>query len=147
MKELEQLKEKFANDKGAMKRLLVIETEFKRYSTIEQFLIKRGFDDIEDFIKQLDEYVQISEKEHEKLMMLESPSYQTLKREYDFGVEHYNELLNEYNKEHKALEIIKTVCPNVFWVMRTCTYEEYKKKCPDDTLLQEEYDLLKEELL
>ena len=62
MKELEQLKEKFANDKGAMKRLLVIETELKRYSTIEQFLIKRGFDGIEDFIKQLDEYVQISEK-------------------------------------------------------------------------------------
>ena len=50
-------------------------------------------------------------------------------------------------KELKALEIIKVVCPNVFWVMRTYTYEEYKKKCSDDTLLQEEYDLLKEVLL
>ena len=47
----------------------------------------------------------------------------------------------------KALEIIKTVAPNVFWIMRTHTYEEYKKKCSDDTLLQEEYKFLKEVLL
>ena len=33
--------------------------------------------------------------------------YQTLKKEYDFGVEHYKELEALYNKEHKALEIIK----------------------------------------
>ena len=50
-------------------------------------------------------------------------------------------------KRLKALEIIKVVCPDIFWVMRTYTYKEYKQKCPDDTLLQEDYDLLKEVLL
>lgn len=57
------------------------------------------------------------------------------------------EELAELEEELKALEIIKTVCPNIFWVMRTYTYEEYKKKCSDDALLREEYDSLKEVLL
>lgn len=50
-------------------------------------------------------------------------------------------------KRLKALEIIRTVCPNVFWVMRTRTFKEYKKKCDDDTLLEEQYNLLREVLL
>ena len=53
----------------------------------------------------------------------------------------------DIQKKLKALEIIKSVCPNIFWVMRTTTYKEYKRKCSDDTLLEEEYDLLKEVLL
>ena len=51
------------------------------------------------------------------------------------------------SKELKALKIIKTVAPNVFWVMRTRTYKEYKRKCNDDSLLETEYNLLKEVLL
>lgn len=53
----------------------------------------------------------------------------------------------EVAKKLKTLKIIRIVCPNIFWVMRTYTYEEYKKKCSDDTLLQEEYELLKEVFL
>ena len=48
--------------------------------------------------------------------------YQTLKREYDFGVEHYNELLNQYNKEHKALEIIKNKNVSIVW-LKNCNMQ------------------------
>ena len=58
----------------------------------------------------------------------------------------YVNVLNIAEHSLEALEIIKTVCPNIFWVMRTSTYREYKKKCVDDTLLQEEYKTLKEVL-
>lgn len=133
----------------------IIETFLKKYSTIEQHLIKRGFDNLEDFLKQLSEYVDISEKEHERLMMLESPSYQTLKREYDFGVEHYNELLNQYNKEHKALEIIKKyankdgVHIDFNKVMRATVknFDYTTMTYTVDEELIKEYELLKEVLL
>ena len=64
--------------------------------------------------------------------------YKTLKREYDFGVEHYNELLNKYNKEHKALEIIGNLPQEEKQVLLNAVYTYTKS--------EEEYDLLKEML-
>ena len=64
-----------------------------------------------------------------------------------YDIDMWREDFKTVEKSLKALEIIKIVCPNIFWVMRTYTYKQYKKKCPDDTLLQQEYELLKEVLL
>ena len=77
-------------------------------------------------------------------MILESPSYQTLKREYDFGVEHYNELLNEYNKEHKALEIVKPYIEIQKYEHMDSRYLIIKEEAVE--INKETYDLLKEVL-
>lgn len=92
------------------------------------------------------------------------------KREHEFLSEHYNELLNECNKEHKALEIIKEKKVNVYNFCfylehhKNFTYEEYRKILdehnedlydfyeitefykPGTELTQEEFDLLREVL-
>ena len=70
-----------------------------------------------------------------------------LKREYEFGVEHYRELLNDYNndKRIKALEIIKKKKVNVRFLISCKTLKEYNDVISDH-LTQEEYDLLMEVL-
>ena len=109
------------------KELDIIETALKRYSTIEQHLIKRGFDNLEDFIKQLDEYVEISEKEHKELMILKSQSCQ-------------NKL--------KALEIVKEKNVSICWLKDCKDRAEYNDLADkQEQLAQEEFDLLKEVLL
>ena len=87
----------------------------------------------------------------EKELVIGDMAIKSLKYIFDLtpsdSFDDIDEKLQEHYKKLKALEIIKVVCPNVFWITRTYTYEEYKKKCSDDTLLQEEYELLKEVLL
>lgn len=87
--------------------------------------------------------------------------HETLKREYEFLRECFNELLNDYNKEHKALEIIKNKKVQVaylhsMWDDFETTFNNNDEDVrwlynegreADEQLTQEEYDLLKEALL
>lgn len=106
--------------------------EIKQYS---RFL--EAVHQVEKELKAQEQYVQIAEKEHEDYMVL---------------CGEITRLKNKYKKQEKALEIIKEKQPDIYYVCKSNNYEDYLRIegmfiNMNRALTQEEYDLLKEELL
>ena len=94
--------------------------------------------------------------QNKKLIETTLKDHETLKKEYEFLSEHFNELLNESRKEHRIIEIIKKKKVNVLELSVCGNYETYmsffKKwnwngEYDNFILTPEEYDLLREVLL